>query len=145
MKSGYFVERLRWVLLKNNRRLHIVQKITKNLTTLHNLPNLIHKLQIKPYRENIKSNLWLMNLPFTSAVKNTTQTQSSTNWNLTLNRHRYFVPPLLNFAPTPMVRKLVSSTTIACIGSTFSQRLSLETKRSRIQPLDVSLDKIPQL
>ena len=50
---------------ENNRRLHIVQKITKNLTTLHNLPNTIHKLQIKPYRENKKkSNLWLMNLDF---------------------------------------------------------------------------------
>ena len=33
---------------ENNQRLHIVQKITKNLTTLHNLPNSIHKLQIKP-------------------------------------------------------------------------------------------------
>ena len=33
---------------ENNRRLHIVQKITKNLTTLHNSPNSIHKLQIKP-------------------------------------------------------------------------------------------------
>ena len=70
---------------ENNRRLHIVQKIRKNLTTLHNLPNSIHKLQIKSYRENKKSDLWLMNLPFTLTVKNTTQTQSSTNWNLTLN------------------------------------------------------------
>ena len=47
----------------------------------------------------------LMNLPFTSAVKNTTQTQSSTNWNLTLKsekftifKERHFGPPLLNFA-----------------------------------------------
>ena len=47
----------------------------------------------------------IMNLPFTSAVKNTTQTQSSTNWNLTLKspkftvfKERYFGPPLLNFA-----------------------------------------------
>ena len=39
---------------ENNRRLHIVQKITKNLTTLHNLSNTFHKLQIKPYRENKK-------------------------------------------------------------------------------------------
>ena len=52
---------------ENNRRLHIVQKITKNLTTLNNLPNSIHKLQIKPCRECIKnSDLWLMNLPFLS-------------------------------------------------------------------------------
>ena len=89
---------------ENNRRLHIVQKITKNLTTLNNLPNSIHKLQIKPYRENEKSDIRLMNLPFTSAVKNTTQTQSSTNWNLTLKspkftvfKERYFGPPF-NFA-----------------------------------------------
>ena len=49
---------------ENNRRLHIVQKITKNLTTLHNLPNSIHKLQIKPYRENKKSDFYLRNLDF---------------------------------------------------------------------------------
>ena len=46
-----------------------------------------------------------MNLSFTSAVKNTTPTQSSTNWNLTLKspkltvfKERYLGPPLLNVA-----------------------------------------------
>ena len=56
------------------------------------------------YRENEKSDIRLMNLPFTSALKNTAQTQSSTNWNLTLKspkftvfKERFFGPPF-NFA-----------------------------------------------
>ena len=46
---------------ENNRWLHIVEKITKNLTTLNNLRNSIHKLQGKPYREmkNPIFGLWI--------------------------------------------------------------------------------------
>jgi len=33
----------------------------------------MHNIQFKPYLENKKSNRYLMNLPFTSAVKNRTQ------------------------------------------------------------------------
>ena len=104
MKSGFFCRAAPLGTPENNRRLHIVQKITKNQTTLNDLPNSIHKLQRKPYRENDKSDIRQMNLPFTSVVKNTTQTQSSTNWNLTLKspkftvfKERFFGPPF-NFA-----------------------------------------------
>ena len=62
---------------QNNPRLHIVQEITKTLATLHNLPKSMHNIQFKPYLENKKSNLCLMNLPFTSAVKNCTQWNKS--------------------------------------------------------------------
>ena len=37
---------------QNNQRFHIVQEITKNLKTLHNLPKSIHKIQLKPYLDN---------------------------------------------------------------------------------------------
>ena len=47
-----------------NQRLHIVQGITKNRTTLHNLPKSIHKIQLKPNLDNKKSD----HLPFTSVV-----------------------------------------------------------------------------
>ena len=40
---------------QNNQRLHIVQGITKNRTTLHNLPKSIHKVQLKPNLDNKKS------------------------------------------------------------------------------------------
>ena len=56
-----------------NQRLHIVQGITKNRTATHNLPKSIHKIQLKLNPDNKKSDLRLMNLPFTSAVKNCTQ------------------------------------------------------------------------
>ena len=62
---------------QNNQRLHIVQGITKTRTTLHNLPKSVHKIQLKPNLAVKKSDLWLMNLPFTSAVKNRTQRNKS--------------------------------------------------------------------
>ena len=78
---------------QNNQRLHIVQEITKNVTTLHNLPKSIHKIPLMPYLENKKSDPRLINLPFAWAVKNTTQTQSSTNWNLTLKSPKSIFRP----------------------------------------------------
>ena len=62
---------------QNNQRLHIVQGITKNRMTLYNLQKSIHKIHLKPNLDNKKSDLWLMNLPFTSAVKNRTQRNKS--------------------------------------------------------------------
>ena len=44
---------------QNNHRLHIVQGITKNRTTLHNLPKSTHKIQLKNL-DNKKSDLWLI-------------------------------------------------------------------------------------
>ena len=62
---------------QNNQRLHIAQGITKNRTTLHNLPKSVHKIQLKPNLDIKKSDLRLMNLPFTSAVKSRTQRNKS--------------------------------------------------------------------
>ena len=58
---------------QNNQRLHFAQGITKNRTTLHNLPKSVHKIQLKPNLDIKKSDLRLINLPFTSAVKNRTK------------------------------------------------------------------------
>ena len=62
---------------QSNQRLHIVQGITKNRTTLHNLPKSVYKIQLKPNLDIKKSDPRLMNLPFTSAVKNRTQRNES--------------------------------------------------------------------
>ena len=79
---------------------------------------------------------------------NTTQTQSSTiQWNLTLKspkstafNNRYFGLPLLNSAPTAMVRKLVSSTIFRhCLFRQYCQSAAfIWHKTTRILPLDVS-------
>ena len=79
---------------------------------------------------------------------NTTQTQSSTiQWNLTLKspkstafKNRYFGLPLLNSSPTPMVRKLVSSTIFRhCLFRQYCQSAAfIWHKTTRILPLDLS-------
>ena len=91
-----------------------------------------------------------MNSPFTLAVKNTTQMQSSTNWNPMLNPQiQSDISSLLCLILLhhPWFESLFrrQSFAIAFIGSTFSQRLLLGTKRPRILPLDVSLDMSPQI
>ena len=79
---------------------------------------------------------------------NTTQTQSSTiQWNLSLKspkstafNNRYFCLPLLNSAPTPMIRKLVSSTIFRhCLFRECCQSAAfIWHKTTRILPLDLS-------
>ena len=56
----------------------------------------------------------------------------------TVFTQRYFGLPLLNFAPTSMVRKLVSSKIfrLACFGNTFNQLL-FGTKQLGIPPFDL--------
>ena len=49
---------------QHNQRLHIVQGITKNRTTLHSLPKSVHKIQLKPNLDIKKSDLRLMNFTF---------------------------------------------------------------------------------
>ena len=56
----------------------------------------------------------------------------------TVFKQRYFGLPLLNFASTSMVRKLVSSKIFrpACFGNTFNQLL-FGTKQLGILPFDL--------
>ena len=56
----------------------------------------------------------------------------------TVFKQRYFGLPLLNFAPTSVVRKLVSSKIfrLACFGNTFNQLL-FGTKQLGILPFDL--------
>ena len=142
---------------ENNRRLHIAQKITKNLTTLHNLPNTIHKLQIKPCRENKKSDifrlwiylsLWLLKTrPKRNPVKIGISIISAKSPNSQFLNSDISSLLCLILLQHPWLEILFHrlSFAIACSGSTFSQRLLLGTKRSLILPLNVSLDISPQI
>ena len=96
------------------------------------MPKSIHKIPLKPYLENKKSDLWLTNLPFASAVKNTTQTQSSSNWILTLNTQnpQFSNSDISAFLCLILLQHLWfeslfhrQSFAIACFGNTFNQRI----------------------
>ena len=136
---------------ENNRRLYFVKKITKK-SDEYNLPNSIHKLQIKPYRENKKIRSLAYEFTFyfglykhdPNVIQHKLESQAKSPNSQFLNSDISFLLCLL-LLHQPWFETLFhrQSFAIACIGSIFSQRLLLGTKRSRILPLDVSLDMIP--
>ena len=138
---------------ENNRRLYYCTENNKR-SNEYNLPNSIHKLQIKPYREikNIRSLAYECTFHFgrykhdPNAIQPKLESHAKSPNSQFLNSDISFLLCLI-LLHQPWFESLFprQSFAIACIGSTFSQRLLLGTKRSRILPLDVSLDMIPQI